>query len=479
MKKKIKNVRVKKTKIICTLGPATNSVKKIVELIELGMNIARLNFSHGSYDEHEGTIKNIKKASEIVGWDIPFFVDLCGPKIRCGEIDGVINFKNGDKTIVTTEDIVGTKERFSTIYTDLHKDLKADDIVLINDGTVELKVEKVVKKDIYCVVTAGGVVSSRKGINLPYVEVSTKALTDKDKQDALFGIRHGAAYLALSFVRRAQDVIELKDFLKKYNFGTPVISKIEKPSAVDEIDDIIAASDAIMIARGDLGVEMPTESVPQTQKMIIKKCIYNNCPVITATQMLESMISAAIPTRAEASDVANAVLDGTDAVMLSAETSVGKYPKQAVKIMRNIIMTYEDEGILKNWMHKKIEDAATKDVDSIVNATSHLAHSMDAAAIISITKSGRTAKMLSKFRSSVPVLAYSEDEVSLRTMSLFWGVLTNKIEKVGDTDRTMDNAVALAKKSKFVDSGDNVIFVAGVPMLESRTVNMIRVYRVF
>ncbi len=472
-------VTVKKTRIICTLGPATSSVDMLVKLVTSGMSVARLNFSHGSYDDHLATINNLKKASEIIGWDIPFFADLCGPKIRVGEVEGKINLQNGDKTIVTTQKVLGTKERFSTVYKNLHKDLKTEDIILINDGTIELKVEKIEGQDIYCVVVAGGELSSRKGINLPYVDVSTPALTYKDKQDALFAIKHGAAYLALSFVRSPDDIIELKEFLKEYNFDTPIIAKIEKPSAVEQIDQIIEVTDAIMIARGDLGVELPTEIVPKYQKMIIKKCIYNNCPVITATQMLESMIHSAIPTRAEASDVANAVLDGSDAVMLSAETSVGEYPLKTVKMMSAIIKTYEDQIQSKYLKHKPIESKDGKLVDDLVRSAAFLAQSSKAAAIISVTKSGRTAKMLSKYRVNVPILAFSEDDIALRSLSVFWGVLYNRIEKVKDTDWTLDQATQRAKELGFIKSGDMVVFIAGIPMLESRVVNMIKVDKVF
>ena len=335
--------RFVKTKIVCTVGPATRSVDMLLMLIEAGMDVARLNFSHGNHDGHAEAIHNIHEASTRTGAPIPIMLDLCGPKVRIGDMKENVCLEKNNGIIITSDEVVGTKDRISINYKNLPQDIRPGNRILIDDGLITLETIEVRGRDIVCNVINGGPLKSRKGVNLPGIDVRLSAITHKDEQDVNFGIGHGVDFFALSFVRSSNDVRELRSIITKKQRSTPIISKIEKPEAISDIDNIIKMSDGIMVARGDLGVEMKTEEVPILQKMLIKKGIFYNKPVITATQMLESMIYNPRPTRAEANDVANSVFDGTDCVMLSAETSIGNFPVEAVETMNAIVSRVEQQ----------------------------------------------------------------------------------------------------------------------------------------
>ena len=425
-----------KTKIICTIGPAINSADMLVELSKAGMDVVRLNFSHGTYDEHLNNINNIKSASNILGTPIPILMDLCGPKLRVGVIEDGTYLKEGDTIKITTENIIGNKNIISTNYENLTKDIKPGDMILIDDGLIKLKAIDVSDKIITCEVIYGGQLKSKKGINLPNVNLSIPSITEKDLKDIEFGLKNNVDFIALSFVRHHTDILKLKKIISDKGFTKPIIAKIEKPEAINDIDAIIQESDMVMVARGDLGVEMNTEEVPLLQKMIIEKCNYYAKPVITATQMLESMVNNPRPTRAEASDVANAVLDGTDAVMLSAETSVGLYPLNAVKIMDSIVRKIEGKRRpIKEFMIE--QDEKLNLIDRISKGACVLANDIKATAILVITKTGRTARYLSRYRPNTPIIAFTDNLDVLKQMNLVWGVKAERIPGISDTDTTL------------------------------------------
>jgi len=466
-----------KTKIICTIGPAINSADMLVELSKAGMDVVRLNFSHGTYDEHLNNINNIKSASNILGTPIPILMDLCGPKLRVGVIEDGTYLKEGDTIKITTENIIGNKNIISTNYENLTKDIKPGDMILIDDGLIKLKAIDVSDKIITCEVIYGGQLKSKKGINLPNVNLSIPSITEKDLKDIEFGLKNNVDFIALSFVRHHTDILKLKKIISDKGFTKPIIAKIEKPEAINDIDAIIQESDMVMVARGDLGVEMNTEEVPLLQKMIIEKCNYYAKPVITATQMLESMVNNPRPTRAEASDVANAVLDGTDAVMLSAETSVGLYPLNAVKIMDSIVRKIEGKRRpIKEFMIE--QDEKLNLIDRISKGACVLANDIKATAILVITKTGRTARYLSRYRPNTPIIAFTDNLDVLKQMNLVWGVKAERIPGISDTDTTLNETKELAQKLGYIESGDTIVFVAGIPIKESNIINMIKIDKV-
>lgn len=466
-----------KTKIICTIGPAINSVDMLVELSKAGMDVVRLNFSHGTYDEHLNNINNIKSASNILGTPIPILMDLCGPKLRVGVIEDGTYLKEGDTIKITTENIIGNKNIISTNYENLTKDIKPGDMILIDDGLIKLKAIDVSDKIITCEVIYGGQLKSKKGINLPNVNLSIPSITEKDLKDIEFGLKNNVDFIALSFVRHHTDILKLKKIISDKGFTKPIIAKIEKPEAINDIDAIIQESDMVMVARGDLGVEMNTEEVPLLQKMIIEKCNYYAKPVITATQMLESMVNNPRPTRAEASDVANAVLDGTDAVMLSAETSVGLYPLNAVKIMDSIVRKIEGKRRpIKEFMIE--QDEKLNLIDRISKGACVLANDIKATAILVITKTGRTARYLSRYRPNTPIIAFTDNLDVLKQMNLVWGVKAERIPGISDTDTTLNETKELAQQLGYIERGDTIVFVAGIPIKESNIINMIKIDKV-
>ncbi|MFI5251405.1 MAG: pyruvate kinase [Bacteroidota bacterium] len=471
-----------KVKIICTLGPASQSVQSLTRLIRAEMNVARINFSHGTYSEHRMIIKNLREASRVTGESIAILQDLQGPKIRVGEFIGEsVKLLPGKPLTITTEKFKGTESRVSTTYQHLHTDVKRGDRILLDDGKLELRVENIKRHDVNCIVVTGGFLSSHKGINLPGVAVSAPSLTGKDKEDLLFGLDNEVDYVALSFVRRAKDIVMLREFIGRQRPGSrmiPIISKVEKPEAIDDIDAIIEASDAIMIARGDLGVEMPAEEVPILQKMIVRKCNEQGKPVIIATQMLESMVENSKPTRAEASDVANAVLDGADAVMLSEETSVGKYPSQAVDMMKKIIVNTEDNAPQK-FRFGNDRALSTHPYDPLAHAACMLADYGKADAIVTLTHSGATASHIAKFRPPCSIIAVTDHVKIIRRLNLVWGVrclLVDNLHEDSDTVLKMIRKELL--KKDYLKPGDTIVMVAGIPIFKRGASNTISLDKV-
>ncbi len=473
--------KFRRTKIICTLGPAVNTLDKIIGLIEAGMDVARLNFSHGDYEEHLNFIKLVRKASEITGKHIPILQDLQGPKIRVGKLKSEpMDLKTGELVILTTEKNYTSFSGENVIpvqYEYLTEDLKPGDTVLLDDGLIELKVLKVEDGKVKCEVVDGGILKSHKGVNLPGVDVRIPSLTEKDVEDLKFGLENEVDFVALSFVRKKDDIIDLLSKMESFGRNVPVIAKIEKVEAVKSIDEIIEVADGIMVARGDLGVELPTEDVPVLQKMLIKKANKAGKPVITATQMLESMISNPRPTRAEATDVANAVLDGTDAVMLSSETSIGKFPIESVQVMDRIIRTIETQY----KFYEPVFDSNLKlkdEVDAIGRAACLLAQQLNAKAIVTITHTGATAKAISKYRPNVKIIALTDSYEVVRRLNIVWGVIGVKIKEITETDQTIQNAKIQLRESKLLNPGDLIILTAGIPLFQRGSTNMIKVEKI-
>jgi pyruvate kinase len=471
---------IRRTKIISTVGPACDSEEILTSLITAGVNVFRLNFSHGTHEAHLNNINKIRKVSKLLSKEVGIILDLQGPKIRIGKIiEGGINLIDGTEFIISTDEYLGQGSKASTTYKNLPHDVKENDRILIDDGLIELRVKSVVGNDVFTEVKNGGLLTSNKGINLPYVKVSSKAVTDKDREDVLFAVNNDVDFIALSFVRAPEDVIELKNLLKSYNRKIPIISKIEKPEALECIDQIIKESHAIMVARGDLGVELSTEDVPIVQKDLIARCNKIGKPVIVATQMLDSMIRNPRPTRAEASDVANAVLDGCDAVMLSGETASGKFPLEAVKMMNKIIFSTETKFINVNYRRRHNESYDIKNIsDAIALSAVNIARTLNAKIIASITHSGNTAQQLSRFKSHLPILAITDEPKVMCKLSIVWGVTPILINKIEKTDECFTIIEDLIENFGSLNNGDLIIFTAGMPTLEKNSTNMIKVHTV-
>lgn len=469
----VTEVFMTKTKIVCTIGPSCNSEASLRALIEAGMDVARLNFSHGTYDEHREVFNRIRKVSEDTGVPIAVLQDLCGPKIRLGEIppDGFM-LREGDIITLTGEKVECAPDRLYVSYPYLAHDLKPGEPVLIDDGLIQLYVEKIQDKDVLCKVMVGGIVHSHKGVNLPGSSLRISALSEKDYKDVEFGVKLGVDFIALSFVRKAEDITELKRFLEERKKFIPIIAKIEKQEAVNNLESILTVANGAMVARGDLGIEIPIEKVPLVQKQIIKMCNAMSKPVITATQMLDSMIRNPIPTRAEVTDIANAILDGTDAVMLSGETASGKYPVEAVKMMDRIASS--TEGLMEKQPRPSYVSRHNV-VDSVSEATCKIAEELQAKAIIVLTDSGRTARLVSKYKPDSPILAITYDQNTVHRLKLSWGVFPLKVEPTTDTDLMLQRAVDAALNSGIVSSGDLVVTTAGIPAMVKGSTNMIKV----
>ena len=467
-----------KTKIIATIGPASNSKPVLEKMISSGMNAVRLNFSHGSYEEHTDVIKTIRSLSRTMDKSIGIILDLQGPKIRIGKMkDGnPVKLRKNRTLRITTKSVAGTADIVSTIYKKLVYDVKKGDKILLDDGLIELKVLSKTKDTVSCKIINGGTLKEHKGINLPGVNISTPSLTPKDKRDLNFGIKSGVDYFALSFVRNADDLNLAKSIIKKQGSDIPVIAKIEKPEAVDKIDEIFEAADGIMVARGDLGVEMKPEKVPTIQKHIIHKAILANKPVITATQMLETMIANPIPTRAEASDVANAIYDGTDAIMLSGETASGKYPVKAVQMMSRIASEAEGSYMMKYNVQydKDPEDIVTH---AVAQASVNILHEIDAKAIIAFSVSGKTSKLISKQRPSKPVYSFTPSTAIYNRLSLIWGVTPLYVPRIYDTERIIDAGEKLLLKKKIINNDDLIVIVTGLALKRGST-NLIKIHTV-
>ncbi len=465
-----------KTKIVCTIGPSCDSADKIRTLIEKGMNVARLNFSHGSHEEHLEKIRTIRQVAEDMGRSIAILQDLCGPKIRVGKVlDPGIQLKAGERLILTSDDMMGEGNRVSVSYKPLPSEVKVGDIILLADGMMELVVTATSATDIECDVIIGGTLTSNKGINLPSGTIKAPSLTEKDRADLAFGIGQDVDYIALSFVRSEEDVKELKTIIRKSGKAIPVVAKIEKHEAIKNIDAILAATDAVMVARGDLGVEIPLEKVPELQKMIVRKSNEKGKPVIVATQMLRSMVDSPRPTRAEANDVANAVLDGADAVMLSEETASGRYPFAAVEYMVKIIQNAEVE--YPHPRHLKLRNTDSSVSQSVAYASCVLAEHLNASAIVASTKSGFTAKQISRFRPSSLIVALSPDKGALRELALYWGCYPGLVDVPKNTDDMIEKVADSAVETGWVKKGDLIVITAGHPVWVEGTTNMMKVKR--
>jgi len=437
------------------------------------MNVARLNFSHGSHEEHKEKIDLIRKISDRLGKPVAILQDLCGPRIRVGHIpEPGIRINPGDHFILTSEPVDGDQTRVSVSYANLPSEVNPSDKILLADGTLELVVEKTSDTEIHCKVINGGTLTSFKGINLPTGTIKAAALTEKDRKDLLFGLAHDVDFVALSFVRSADDIIEVKEIIKSEKKTTPVIAKIEKHEALENIDEIIEVSDGIMVARGDLGVEIQIENVPGIQKMLVNKTTAQGRPVIIATQMLRTMVHAPWPTRAEASDVANAVLEGADAVMLSEESAVGEYPVEAVRFMKRIIESAE-----KDFSHEQYLNClpSKKVPDSVAYVSCVLADHLDAKAIVPTTRSGFTAIQVSRFRPRPMILALSPDKSTVRRLSLYWGCIPILVPDTRELDEMLEKTAAFALETGKVSKGDLIIITAGYPIWAAGTTKMLKV----
>lgn len=472
--------RYGRTKIICTIGPATEASEQLERLIEAGMDVARLNFSHGTYEDHARMIRNIREASQRKGEHIAILQDLCGPKIRTGALkEKTIILEKGSEIVFTIDEIIGDEHRVTTTYKELPLDVHAGDTILLDDGKLRMEVLSKTDRDVRCRVVVGGKLGEHKGMNLPGVQLSTPSLTEKDLEDVSFGVAQNVDYVALSFVRSAKDICLLREHLRRMApYFIPIVAKIEMREAVAAIDEIIQEADAVMVARGDLGVEMPAEEVPLLQKMIVRKCNEAGKPVIIATQMLETMIENPRPTRAEASDVANAVLDGADAVMLSGETSVGKYPVEAVTMMDTIIRTTEEQ-MLKTKTEFRCALNTGNVLDAVAQSACLLAEHVKASAIIPITHSGGTARRLSRFRPHAKIIAVTGEERVLRRLNLVWGVQGIVItDYIGNADAILQRVKEQLKAEGFIKSGDYVVFTMGIPLMARGQTDTINVEKV-
>lgn len=470
-----------RTKIVCTIGPSSESEEVLEQLVNEGMSVARLNFSHGSIPEHKIKIDRIKKVREKLKRPVAIMFDTKGPEIRLGNLkDDMEPYLNvDDEYVLTTEDITGDEKIASITYKELPKDIKKGDSILIDDGLIELKVESVTGDEIHTKVVNGGFIKSKKGVNVPNVKLRLPSLTEKDIADLKFGVKEDIDFVAASFVRTKEDVLNIRSVLESEGmFNIQIISKIENKEGLENIDEIIEVSDGIMVARGDLGVEIPTEEVPIVQKEIIKKCNLKGKPVITATQMLDSMIRNPRPTRAEANDVANAVLDGSDAIMLSGETASGAYPVEAVKTMAKIARAMEESIDYDELLREKILMNDRNITNSIGKSTCQIAADINADAIITATTSGGTSRAIAKFRPNNQIIAVTTDEKVRRQLSLTWGVEALLSEKIFSTDEVIANAVDISKEHGYVKSSDTVVLTAGVPVGLAGSTNLIKVQTV-
>lgn len=468
---------MRRAKIVCTLGPATESPEQVQALVDAGMNVARINRSHGRAEDQEVVIERIREASAASGRPVAILVDLQGPKIRLGNFvnDQKVMLNKGDEFTITTEDVLGTVKRVGTTFKGLPGDCRPGDRLLIDDGNVAVRVTAVTDTDVITKVEVPGYVSNHKGLNLPGVAVSVPALSEKDREDLRWACRIGADLIALSFVRDSKDIEDVHQIMDEEGVRIPVIAKIEKPQAVDNLFDIVSAFDGIMVARGDLGVEMPLESVPLVQKRAIELARRQAKPVIVATQVLESMIQNPRPTRAEASDCANAILDGADAVMLSGETSVGAYPIECVRTMARIIENVEENG------GERIADLGSDPQTrggALTRAAAEMGEQLDATYLVTFTQSGDTARRLSRLRSAIPLLAFTPLESTRRQLAVSWGVSTYTVPDVRDTDEMVAQVDEILQAKRLAQPGDEVIIVAGMPPGTPGSTNSIRVHTV-
>lgn len=470
-------MKLRKTKIICTLGPASESEEVIRELMLAGMNVARLNFSHGTHEEQRGKLERVKKVREELGLPVALLLDTKGPEIRTGEFEkGKVELKKGQTFVLTTEDVLGNEGKVSITYKNLVKDVQEGDSILIDDGLIGLKVVKVTEKEIICSVENGGTVSNKKGINVPGVELKMPFISKKDKDDILFAVKEGFDYIAASFTRTADDILEIRRILEENNCNfIKIIAKVENDQGIKNVDEILRVADGVMIARGDMGVEIPLEEVPSIQKKLIRKAFETGKPIITATQMLDSMMKNPRPTRAETSDVANAIYQGTSAIMLSGETASGQYPVEALKTMVKIALRTEaDIDYDERFKRRSIEDR-TDITNAVSHATCTTAVDLHASAIITVTKSGRTVGMVAKHHPGCMIIGCCMDDYVCRQLNLYWGVQPLLLPKEEDADALFNSAVAAAEEAGLVSRGDLTVLTAGVPLGVTGTTNLIKV----
>ena len=473
---------MRKTKIVCTIGPASESEEMLEKLIKAGMNVARLNFSHGDHAEHKARIDTIREVSKKLGKTVAILLDTKGPEIRTHNMkDGVIELVKGSEVIVSMTEVEGTSEKFSVTYDNLINDVEEGSYILLDDGLIELQVKKIdqANGEVLCDVLNTGELKNKKGVNLPGVKVSLPGITEKDANDINFGISVGVDFIAASFVRRPSDVLDIRKLLEtQKNTNISIIPKIENQEGIDNIKEILEVADGLMVARGDMGVEIPPESVPMVQKDLIRQCNKLGKPVITATQMLDSMQRNPRPTRAEASDVANAIYDGTDAVMLSGETAAGQYPEEAVKTMRNIAISAEAAQDYKKLLSDRTKLVETSLVNAIGVSVAHTALNLKVKAIVAATESGSTARTISKYRPQSDIIAVTPSSETARQCALVWGIHPVVKEGRKTTDALLNNAVATAVETEKVQNGDLIIITAGVPTGEKGTTNMMKLHLV-
>ncbi len=475
------NLYYNRTKIVATMGPASAPKETLLAMIKAGVNVCRLNFSHGKAEDHKKVIDTIREINEQYKINIGILADLQGPKIRIGLVkDGGIHLINGTRINITTHECIGDDNQIYITYPSFPQDVQANEIILLDDGKIQMRVIETNRQDaVVCEVVHGGILTSRKGVNLPNTKVSIPSLTEEDLVNLKFVLQFDVEWIGLSFVRNAQDIIELKHIISQSGSSARVIAKIEKPEAIDNIDAIIAATDGVMVARGDLGVEMPMEEVPLLQKMIARKCRAASKPVIVATQMLESMITTPRPTRAEVNDVANSVLDGADAVMLSGETSVGEFPVIVIETMAKIVRNVEELGYPFNSPKEAAQPSETPNAnylsDAVCESAVHLAEHTSAVGIVSMTTSGYTAFEISSYRPKASTYIFTSNKQLLNALSLVWGVRAFYYDKLESTDQTISDVNGTLKASNLVQAGDIVINTAAVPIVNQGKTNMLKV----
>ena len=470
--------QIRKTKIICTMGPSTEKEGVLEKLMLAGMNVASFNFSHGDHEEQLGRLTKLRETRERLGLPVAALLDTKGPEIRLREFaEGKVMLKAGQTFTLTTEEVVGDEKRVSISYKNLPKDVSVGTHILIDDGLIAMTVKEVTDTDIICEVINGGKVSNKKGVNVPNVELSMDYVSPKDYKDIVFAVKEDFDFIAASFVRTAADVKQLRDILHEHGGDQiKIIAKIENNQGIQNIDQIIEAADGIMVARGDMGVEIPIEEVPIIQKMIIKKAYHAGKVVVTATQMLDSMMSHPRPTRAEATDVANAIYDGTSAIMLSGETAAGDYPVEAVETMVRIALRTEADI---NYI-SRLRARNTNEKPSITDAISHtaclMAGDLNATSIVTVTKSGRTARMISKYRPQSPIIGGCMSDKVCRQLNLSWGVIPLKVEEKQDADELFDHVLERSKEAGLIQEGDTVVLTAGVPLGIAGTTNLLKAH---
>lgn len=471
-----KGKKMRRAKIVCTIGPASSSPDMLEKLILSGMNVARLNFSHGTHELHGKVIDSIREISGRLEKPVAVLQDLAGPKIRTGIIvDGPVILKSGQKFCLTARDVQGNSSEVSITYKELPADVLPGDTLLLCDGSIEMEVKETKGEDIICKVIVGGPLDSHKGINLPDRSIQAEILSEKDRKDLAFGLRKEVDYIALSFVRNVEDVRLVRKIINDSGYNTSLIAKIEKHEALNNIDEIIKEVDGIMVARGDLGVEIPIETVPRVQKRLIRKANQSAKPVITATQMLKSMVDNPRPTRAEVTDVANAILDGSDAVMLSEETAVGKYPVETVKMMSKIAVSIEQSFPFREWAERYRKGSQLSAPEAVALSACQIAESIRASAIVATTKSGSTTRLVAKYRPIQTILAITPDECTFHRLALVWGAHPVLMKQVETTDDLEKNAIDLACRTGYVKKDSQVVLIAGVPLYVSGTTNLIKI----